>query len=195
MYTDSTDSSGSCGLMRQRVTTWQAAHRTFLKPSNGVETYLLGSADLPWEIKLVVPNLMMRRLGAAWILSCAGNSTVTQGVFSWYDSWDDLGLRSQAQLGRETCGFWGSLAGYHDDSTSQWSNVPLSDCDFVFLHFHSLFLTVHASKLAESGQFILLLSVLVCSCDCPCNVGVFPCGIQVSGQAGGGSFKIETLIV
>ena len=23
---------------------------------------------------------------AAWILSCAGNSTVTQGVFSWYDS-------------------------------------------------------------------------------------------------------------
>jgi len=57
-----------------------------VKIADCVETYLLGSADLPWEIKLVVPNLMMRRLGAAWILSCAGNSTVTQGVFSWYDS-------------------------------------------------------------------------------------------------------------
>ena len=34
-----------------------------VKIADCVETYLLGSADLPWEIKLVVPNLMMRRLG------------------------------------------------------------------------------------------------------------------------------------
>ena len=34
-----------------------------VKIADCVETYLLGSADLPWEIKLVVPNLLMRRLG------------------------------------------------------------------------------------------------------------------------------------
>jgi len=84
------------------------------------------------------------------------------------------------------------------DSEGPWQDImtipPVNAmclCRIVFW-FSALSLFVLNRTCA---QIILLLSVLVCSCDCPFNVGVFPCGIQVSGQAGGGSFKIETLIV
>ena len=54
--------------------------------SSWVETYLLGSAGLAMGNQACCAKSNDEKAWAAWILSCAGNSTVTQGVFSWYDS-------------------------------------------------------------------------------------------------------------
>ena len=54
--------------------------------SSWVETYLLGSAGLAMGNQACCAKSNDKKAWAAWILSCAGNSTVTQGVFSWYDS-------------------------------------------------------------------------------------------------------------